>query len=435
MNFHLMHPRDQLVLIMERIYGYGMTTTSGGNLSILDEENCLWITPSGVDKGSLRAEDMMCVRPDGSIRGIHRPSIEYPFHLAIYQKRPDLKAILHAHPPALVAFSIVHRIPDTRIIPQARHVCGEVGYVPYAIPGSQELGQAIAEVFGRGCEMVVLENHGVVAAGTNLLHAFQRFETLDFCARLFQKASLLGTPRPLTDAQFALFQQKRNDMPEYTPSWRSSREKELRKMMCRMIRRAYEQRLVTSTEGTFSARVDPDAFLITPYGIDRKYVEVEDLICIRGGKKEAGTTPSRSVLLHARLYEEHPEIGAIIIAHPPHIMAFGISDTRFDPRTIPESYVVLRETPVLPYGTQFMDMACLSATLSPRTPLLIVENDCVIAMGKDLLQAYDRIEVAEFSAKAILAARALGEIRPITSSQVEALHATFFPEEGIGSLP
>ena len=75
MNINLMHPADQIVTMMERIYGYGMTTTSGGNLSIMDENENIWITPSGIDKGSLTREDIMCVKPDGTVIGPHTPSI------------------------------------------------------------------------------------------------------------------------------------------------------------------------------------------------------------------------------------------------------------------------------------------------------------------------------------------------------------------------
>ena len=66
MRFELLHPADQLVMIMDRIYHYGMTTTSGGNLSIMDSNGDIWITPSGIDKGSLTRNDMICVKPDGT---------------------------------------------------------------------------------------------------------------------------------------------------------------------------------------------------------------------------------------------------------------------------------------------------------------------------------------------------------------------------------
>ena len=93
MRFELLHPADQLVMIMNRIYYYGMTTTSGGNLSIKDDNGDIWITPSGIDKGNLTRADMCQVKPDGTVIGPHKPSVELPFHSEIYRRRPDLKGI------------------------------------------------------------------------------------------------------------------------------------------------------------------------------------------------------------------------------------------------------------------------------------------------------------------------------------------------------
>ena len=105
-----------------------MTTLSGGNLSIKDDNGDIWITPAAIDKGKLTPNDIMCIKGNGDIIGPHKPSSEFPFHRGIYKCRPDLKAIVHAHPPALVSFSIMREIPDTNIIPQAKLVCGKVGY-------------------------------------------------------------------------------------------------------------------------------------------------------------------------------------------------------------------------------------------------------------------------------------------------------------------
>ena len=180
MNFNLMHPADQIVTIMNRLYNYGMTTTSGGNLSIMDSDGVMWISPSGVDKGSLTREDIMQVHPDGSIKGRHKPSSEYPFHASVYKMRPDLKAVLHAHPPALVAFSCVREIPDTSLIPNASIVCGEIKLAPYALPGSDELGAKIGAEFNKGSNTVMLENHGVVIGAETLFKAFIIFDYSSF---------------------------------------------------------------------------------------------------------------------------------------------------------------------------------------------------------------------------------------------------------------
>ena len=202
----LIHPRDEIIQIMERIYRFRMTTTSGGNLSIRDENGDIWITPAKVDKGSLRREDIVCVRGDGSVEGIHPPSSEFPFHQAIFAARPDIRGIVHAHSVALVAFSISGKVPNTRLFHQARTVCGEVGFAPYALPGSKALAESIVGVYARGYHCVILENHGVVVGDESLQRAFERFETLEFTAKTIIKASLLGEVRYLDDGQLELAQ-------------------------------------------------------------------------------------------------------------------------------------------------------------------------------------------------------------------------------------
>ncbi len=426
MNFELLHPADQIVMLMERIYRYGMTTTSGGNLSVMDENGDLWITPGSIDKGSLTRRDIVCVRADGTVEGIHKPSIELPFHQTVYRRRPDVKAVLHAHPPALVAFSIIRRIPDIRLVPNARLVCGEVGMAAYSLPGSIALGDHIADVLAEGYQSVMLENHGVVVAGADLFQAFMAFETLEYCARLEIEATRLGTPRSLNEESIALMQLKQDSgMDEFIPRLHTSEERTARREMCAFIQRAYDQQLFTSTQGTFSQRLGDGSFLITPYMQDRKYLEPADLVLIQHGMREAGKVPSRSALLHAMVYDAQPHVNSVLIAHPPHIMAFAVTDAAFDSRTIPESYIQLRHVPKLPFGSPFLDMEKVAGTFVESTPVAIVENDCVIVTGSSLLNAFDRLEVAEFSAKAILATRGLGDIVAISDAQVQEIDEAF----------
>ena len=425
MRSHLLHPRDQLVTIMERIYHNGMTTLSGGNLSIRDTNGDVWITPAGVDKGALTPKDIMCVQANGRIVGPHRPSSEYPFHRAIYARRPDLRAIVHAHPPALVSFSIMRETPVTDIIPQARRVCGAVGYAPYALPGSEALGESIAATFAQGYNVVLLENHGIAAGGEDLRTAFQRLETLDFCARTLLRARGLGPISRLTEEEIAYFDGRESQLPEFEPTEHSSQERELRKRIAEIVHRACDRYLMISTEGVVSARVDGGGFLITPTGLDRRSIEIEDLVLIREGQREQAKWPSRSVCLHQAIYEAHPEIGAILIAQPPHVMAYAIAAQPFDTRTIPESYILLRDIPLLPYGAQYRDPAKIAAALSRETPAMFVQNDCVLTTGADVLQAFDRLEVAEFSAKSVLDILPLGKLVPIGEDDIEALRTKF----------
>ena len=292
---------------MQRIYSYRMTTTSGGNLSLREENGDLWITPARVDKGSLRREDIVCVHPDGTVEGIRSPSSELPLHQKIYDRRPDIRGIVHAHPVALVAFSMAHEVPDTHVFHQARHVCRDAAFAAYELPGSDALGDTVGSVFARGHDSVILENHGVVTAGSSLQEAFHRFETLEFTGKTIIKASLLGEVRYLTEQEISLAGRRQKPLPEYERQAPSSAEKELRKVLSEFIRRAYRQRLFISTQGSFSARLDSSSFLITPYELDRGAAEASDLVLIHDHQSEARSTPSRAAVVHDAIYGRHPE--------------------------------------------------------------------------------------------------------------------------------
>ena len=426
MNLDMLHPADQLVMFMERIYGYGMTTTSGGNLSILDDNGDIWITPGSIDKGSLSRRDMMCVKPDGTVIGRHKPSSEFPVHQHIYKTRPDIKAVLHAHPPALVAFSIVRKLPSTNLIPNVKFSCGEIGMAKYGLPGSQDLGDKISEEFQKGFNTVILENHGVVIGAKSMFDAFKSFETLDFSARLEIDAQSLGTPNTLTPEQIDWYKSRQYVvMDEFVEKHMSSEEKDIRRNMCKFIKRAYDQELFTSTQGTFSQRFGEDGFIITPSGMDRKYLEPEDLVKIMGNYKEMDKVPSRSVALHQEIYRQHPHVNSIIIAHPPCMMAFAVTDAPLDSRTIPESYILMRNIPKLDFGMNYLKPKETASVFKANTPIALIKNDCAIVTGDSLLNAFDRLEVAEYSARAIIAARDLGDVVAINDDEIKDIEKAF----------
>jgi len=410
---------------MNRIYHNGMTTLSGGNLSIKDENGDIWITPTGIDKGKLTAKDMMCVKTDGSIEGPHQPSSELPFHRAIYRQRPDLSAIVHAHPPALVSFSIVREVPDTRIIPQANRVCGPIGYAPYALPGSEALGENISATFAEGYNIVILENHGMAAAGANILDAFHRLETLDFCARTLIRASSLGAVKTLSEPALNLFDHRHNQLPEFIPTTHGSRERELRQQIIDITARACDRHLMISTEGVVSARLDENSFLITPTGHDRRTLAIEDVVLIRNGVREAGKLPSRSVRLHQAIYGEHPDINCVMTAQCPNATAYAITTTSFDSRTIPESFILLRDIPLIPFKMLYTEAENVANMVSLNTPVLIAQNDCILTVGTDILNAFDRLEVVEFSAKSLIDATMIGQLVPIGDQEIRDLEIAF----------
>lgn len=421
----LIHPRDAVMAVMERVYRYRMTTTSGGNISVRDDDGSVWITPARVDKGALTREDIVRLRPDGTAEGRHRPSSEAPFHRAIYTARPDLRAIVHAHPVALVAFSVCRQAPDTRLLPTARRVCDPVGFAPYALPGSEALGRNIAATFAEGFACVVLENHGVVTAGASLPEAFERFETLEFCAKTVIKASQLGPVRYLDDAQATRPRPGVADPPTPRRDPITSAEKDLRRQLCEFVRRSYRQRLMISTQGAFSARLDTDSFLITPHRVDRSTLGLSDIVLVHHGAPEPGRPPSSAAVNHRAVYEAHPWVQAIVTAYPVNATAFSVTDTPLDARTIPESYLFLREVHRVPYGTQFSDGRALAALVSPAHPVLILENDGVQVCGTSVLDAFDRLEVLESTAEAMINARPLGPLSPMSAEAIAELKTAF----------
>ena len=307
-----------------------------------------------------------------------------------------------------------------------QQVCGQVGIAEYEVPGSDLLARRIVDEIKKGYNAVIMENHGVITCANNLFDAFKKFETLNFAASIGITASILGTPVPLTEEQIELNNRKgKTSLGEFIPTDYSSDERRLRKEMCALIHRSYDQGLFTSTQGTFSVRLSDNSFLITPYGVDRKYIEPEDIVRIENGWREAGKRPSRSVVLHKTIYDNHPEINAITVAHPKHLMAFGVTHTPIDSRTIPESYIAMRDIGRVPFGTNIVNPQKISDMLSQSSPVVLVDNDSVISTGSTLINAFDRLEVAEFTANTIIHAKMIGEIVMISDKEVEDINKAF----------
>ncbi|MFI3331238.1 MAG: class II aldolase/adducin family protein [Rikenellaceae bacterium] len=425
----LMHPAEQITIIIGRIYTSGMTTTSGGNISIKDDENNIWITPSAVDKGSLKVEDIVCVKADGSYEGKHKPSSELSLHQAIYKLHPKMRSVIHAHAPALVSFGIVHQIPNTNIIPQAKRICGKVGFAKYALPGSDALCENITKEFNEhpDCKAVIMENHGVILYGEDIIDAYQRFETLEFCARTLISAYTLGEPQYLSDEQIEVHN---DSLPSYAPHFMGvkypSDERAIRSEICDLVRRSCNQGLMISSHGTVSVRWKGNDFLITPSGIPRWDLEPDHIVQIKNGLIEAGKMPSRSVAMHQAIYENNPHINSIILTQAPNLMGFCTTDSKFDVRSIPESWIFLQDVPKIDFNVQYDEQGNknISDTLS-KVPCAFLSNDSIIVTGDKLINTFDRLEVAEFTAKSFVMAKSLGTLKPISDKQIEELRVAF----------
>ena len=197
--------REAKTLLLEagrRLYERGFVASNDGNMSVLVSAGTLWTTPTGVSKGFM-TEDML-VKTDlaGTVlEGTRKPSSELKMHLRVYQENPDLRAAVHAHPPAATSFAIAGLPLDRPILPEAIVQLGTVPVAPYAEPGTQAVPDSIAP-FCRDFGGVLLANHGALTWGYDLTQAYYRMETLEYYAQVTIKSVfLLGRANALTGEQ------------------------------------------------------------------------------------------------------------------------------------------------------------------------------------------------------------------------------------------
>ncbi len=185
-----------MVRAIQELYQLGLITATGGNVSVRVEgrEEC-WITPSGLYKGDLRPELMVRIDLAGNVleEGKPAPSSEWPMHTAIYRARPEVQAIVHAHAPyaTILALSGLPFLPITTEAAFFR----EVPVVPFIMPGTKELAEAVVKAMGRN-PVCLLQNHGVVVAATSLRRACNILEVVERTAQLIWGCYAVGKKPP-----------------------------------------------------------------------------------------------------------------------------------------------------------------------------------------------------------------------------------------------
>ncbi len=195
--------------------------------------------------------------------------------------------------------------------------------------------------------------------------------------------------------------------------------------MCDFLHRGYRNRLLISTEGSFSARVDAGSFLITPHVLDRHTAGLADLVLIRDGAAECGKTPSQAARLHAAIYARHPQVAAVLNAYTVNATAFSVVNVDLNARTIPESFLLLRDVQRIPFGLQFGDGAEVAARVSMEQPVALLENDGVLVCGTSVLDAFDRLEVLESTAETVINGRLIGNPVPMSEVVIRELTQAF----------
>jgi L-fuculose-phosphate aldolase len=190
--------RRDIVAVCQRLYQRGFIAGTEGNVSALEGPDRLWITPSGHHKGFLQPADLLLIDLQGQVLfGNGHPSSETPMHLALYRCRPDIGAVVHAHPPLATALTVAGYRLEPPLLPEAVVALGEVPTIPYQMPTTWQFANDVGAAM-RQAEAALLENHGSVAVGATLQAAFNKMEIVERAAQILYLAKLLGRVQPLS---------------------------------------------------------------------------------------------------------------------------------------------------------------------------------------------------------------------------------------------
>ncbi|MGI6072332.1 MAG: class II aldolase/adducin family protein [Lachnospiraceae bacterium] len=425
----IIHPAEQICQIMARIYGKNLTTVSGGNLSLKDDEGNIWVSPSGGDKASLKRTDVCRILEDGTTVGNAKPSLEFRIHNGIYARRHDIKAVLHAHSPALVAMSIIRSLPNVRLLPDVFEMTGEAGLAPYALPGSDALVESVGGVFAEGYDVVILENHGIFCGSRiDLYDAYRKFEALEFSVQTEMMAGMLSAETTqLTDSQIAAYTELKNRKYDIIDTAEPTNEEILlRQQICDLSKRAYDKQIFSYANGNFSARTSDGGMIITPEGVDNSCLSEQELVKVCGNRCEKGKVPSRMAYFHSLIYEKCPDICSVVIAAPPYAATFAVTGEPFDVRVIPECFNRLQTCRTFSFDEFINEPEKIAEYLKLNTPIAIVQNGFFIVCSVSPFAAYDRLEIAEYTSKSIHLTKMMGSsIITISDDNIEALKNRF----------
>jgi len=179
------HARREIVEVCRRLYDRGLIAGQDGNVSVRIKEDRILVTPAGLSKVDVRASDLVELQleheHEKSSKGKGQESSEVEVHFAAYAIRPDIRAVVHAHPPVATGFSVAGETVEHPMLAELKYGVGTLPLVPYAQPGSRALAELAAESL-RSYDVVLLQYHGAVTVGPSLMVAHQRMESLEHAA-------------------------------------------------------------------------------------------------------------------------------------------------------------------------------------------------------------------------------------------------------------
>lgn len=182
--------RRDIVEAGRRLYAKGLIAGGEGNISVRVGAR-LYVSPGGVCKGFLNPADVVVTDLDGRAVEGARASSEILMHVAVYRRRPDVGAVVHAHPPAATGFAVAGLPLDRPVLAEPVVTLGPVPVVPFGTPSTADLAERVASAIG-SAHALLLANHGALTVGETLWRAWERMETLEQFARIALAARLLG---------------------------------------------------------------------------------------------------------------------------------------------------------------------------------------------------------------------------------------------------
>ena len=207
MSMTFQEEREAVCRVGKLLYDRGYVAANDGNISVRVGEGRLLITPSGVSKGRMTPDMLLVTDLDGTvIEGNRHPSSEGKMHLEVYRGRPDVNAVVHAHPPVSTAFAVCRRGLETPYLSELVAGLGQVPCTPsFAMLSTEEVPQSVRPYLADH-NALLLANHGALAWGGDLWEAFDRLETVEHTAKIVLNAQLLGGGIPLTEEEVVRLQ-------------------------------------------------------------------------------------------------------------------------------------------------------------------------------------------------------------------------------------
>ena len=194
----LVSAKRDIVQVCRRLYERGLIAGPDGNVSVRLGPDRILVTPAGMSKVDVEADDLVEITLQGKkVRGSRRASSEIAVHLRIYQQRPDVNAVVHAHPPIATGFAVAGEGFTECVLPEVIFQVGWVPLVPYATPGTAALAEQF-DPYIPAHDAFLMANHGATTAGPSLTIAHQRMESLEHTARIMLTARLLGRVNTLS---------------------------------------------------------------------------------------------------------------------------------------------------------------------------------------------------------------------------------------------